>query len=122
MHFADRKFYDAWWNSGSMGAYWRLWNIPVHGYFKRHIYVPLKRRGWSNSSASAVVFILSAVIHELLLGIPTHAVLSLEIVLIKVNWSWISSNARTDSTSTFNGATGKDERIGDDDRELYILG
>jgi diacylglycerol O-acyltransferase 1 len=102
MHFADRKFYDAWWNSASMGAYWRLWNIPVHGYFKRHIYVPLKRRGWSNSSASAVVFILSAVIHEILLGVPTHAVLSLEIMLIKVNWSWIFSDARTDSTSVFN--------------------
>ena len=102
MHFADRKFYDAWWNSGSMGAYWRLWNIPVHGYFKRHIYVPLKRRGWSNSNASAVVFILSAVIHEILLGVPTHAVLYLEIVLIKVNWSWICSDARTDSTCAFN--------------------
>jgi diacylglycerol O-acyltransferase 1 len=84
MHFADRKFYDAWWNSGSMGAYWRLWNIPVHGYFKRHVYIPLKRRGWSNSSASTVVFILSAVIHEILLGVPTHAVISLEIVLIKL--------------------------------------
>src|SRR5204863_2905388 len=52
MHFADRKFYDAWWNSVSMGAYWRLWNIPVHCYFKIHIYVPLRKRGCRNGMAS----------------------------------------------------------------------
>jgi len=75
MHFADRKFYDDWWNCGSMRAYWRLWNVPVHSYFKRHIYIPLKRRGWSSWNASMVVFILSAVIHEILLGVPTHALL-----------------------------------------------
>jgi diacylglycerol O-acyltransferase-1 len=88
MHFADRKFYDAWWNSGSMGAYWRLWNIPVHGYFKRHIYVPLRRRGWSSRMASTVVFVISAVIHELLLGVPTHAVPSpFEILLFNLRFS-----------------------------------
>jgi diacylglycerol O-acyltransferase 1 len=74
MLFGDRKFYEAWWNSGSVGTYWRLWNIPVHSYFKRHVYIPLRKRGWSNSSASMVVFFISAVIHEILLGIPTHAV------------------------------------------------
>ena len=74
MHFSDRKFYDAWWNSGSMGTYWRLWNLPVHNYFKRHVYIPLRRRGWSNTSSSMIVFTLSAVIHEILFGIPTHAV------------------------------------------------
>src|SRR5579862_2988848 len=74
MHFADRNFYEAWWNSGSVGTYWRLWNIPVHSYFKRHIYVPLRRRGWSNTAASIMVFFISAVIHEILLGVPTHAV------------------------------------------------
>jgi diacylglycerol O-acyltransferase-1 len=76
MHFADRKYYDAWWNSGSIGAYWRLWNLPVHTYFKRHVYIPLRRRGWKNTHASILVFTLSAIMHELLLGIPTHAVLS----------------------------------------------
>ena len=76
MHFADRKFYDAWWNSGSIGTYWRLWNLPVHNYFKRHVYIPLRRRGWKNTHASILVFTLSAIMHELLLGIPTHAVLS----------------------------------------------
>jgi hypothetical protein len=122
MYFSDRKFYDAWWNSGSMGAYWRLWNIPVHGYFKRHIYIPLKRRGWKNSHASAVVFILSAIIHEILLGVPTHAVITAEIQLIQVNRSGIFSDARTNSTSPFDRAVGKDERIGNNDWELYILG
>ena len=76
MRFADRKFYDAWWNSGSLGTYWRLWNLPVHNYFKRHVYIPLRRRGWSYFNSSMVVFTLSAVIHEILFGVPTHAVYS----------------------------------------------
>jgi len=75
MHFADRKFYDAWWNSGSVGAYWRLWNLPVHHFFKRHVYIPLRKRGWSNFGGTLMVFFLSAVIHEVLFGIPFHSVL-----------------------------------------------
>jgi hypothetical protein len=112
MHFADRKFYDAWWNSGSMGAYWRLWNIPVHGYFKRHIYVPLRRRGWSSRMASTVVFVISAVIHELLLGVPTHAVPSplkfscliygFQMRLMVVDWSGFSGDVGPDSFGLFN--------------------
>jgi diacylglycerol O-acyltransferase 1 len=74
MRFADRKFYDAWWNSGSIGTYWRLWNLPVHQYFKRHVYIPMRKRGFSNVWASFTVFTISAVIHEILFGVPTHAV------------------------------------------------
>ena len=121
-HFADRKFYEAWWNSGSVGTYWRLWNLPVHSYFKRHIYVPLKRRGWSNRSASIMVFFISAVIHEILLGIPTHAVSSrLYAVLIIVNRSRIPGNAWANSSRIPNRAAGKDERFRNNDWKLYIL-
>ena len=42
---------------------------------KRHIYSPLIGRGWRPGPASAVVFIFSAVLHELLVGIPTHNII-----------------------------------------------
>ncbi|KAL0473573.1 diacylglycerol O-acyltransferase [Neurospora intermedia] len=70
--FADRSFYDEWWNSESLGVYWRTWNKPVYQYFKRHVYSPMRSRGWSNATASLAVFFLSAVLHELLVGVPTH--------------------------------------------------
>ncbi|KAK9459512.1 MBOAT, membrane-bound O-acyltransferase family-domain-containing protein [Lipomyces oligophaga] len=72
MKFGDREFYDDWWNSRSVGEYWRLWNKPVTNYFRRHIYVPLVRRGWNSRSASFMVFFVSAILHEIAVGVPTH--------------------------------------------------
>ena len=70
--FGDRSFYDAWWNSESLGVYWRSWNKPVYHFFRRHVYFPLLGRGWGRLGASLGVFFLSAVLHEILVGIPTH--------------------------------------------------
>lgn len=75
LQFGDRFFYDDWWNSESLGAYWRTWNRPVYTYFKRHVYMPMIGRGWSPSVASFVVFFVSAVLHEILVGVPTHNII-----------------------------------------------
>lgn len=75
LRFGDRFFYDDWWNSESLGAYWRTWNRPVYTYFKRHVYMPLIGRGWSPGVASFVVFFVSAVLHEILVGVPTHNII-----------------------------------------------
>lgn len=72
MRFGDRKFYGDWWNSPSVGAYWKTWNMPVYHFMARHVYSPLMGRGWSSSTASAMVFILSGFLHELAVGAPTH--------------------------------------------------
>ncbi|AOW03760.1 YALI0D07986p [Yarrowia lipolytica CLIB122] len=73
--FGNRTFYQQWWNSRSIGQYWTLWNKPVNQYFRHHVYVPLLARGMSRFNASVVVFFFSAVIHELLVGIPTHNII-----------------------------------------------
>jgi diacylglycerol O-acyltransferase-1 len=75
MRFADRAFYDDWWNSDSVGTYWRTWNKPVYQYFRRHVFSPLIGRGWSTNAASMAVFIVSALLHEILVGIPTHNII-----------------------------------------------
>ncbi|KAJ1305060.1 hypothetical protein OPQ81_000100 [Rhizoctonia solani] len=72
MRFADRSFYDDWWNSDSLGTYWRTWNKPVSNYFRRHVFSPLMGRGYSFQFAAFMVFSLSALLHELAVGIPTH--------------------------------------------------
>ena len=73
--FGDREFYTDWWNSPSVGTYWRTWNKPVYHFMKRHVYSPLVGRGCKPRMASAMVFLLSAFLHELLVGIPTHNVI-----------------------------------------------
>lgn len=77
MRFGDRDFYADWWNSPSVGAYWRTWNKPVYQYMKRHIFSPLVGRGWSAFSASIVVFVFSGILHELLVGVPTHNIIGM---------------------------------------------
>lgn len=73
--FGDRSFYDDWWNSESLGAYWRTWNKPVYTYFKRHVYMPMIGRGWTPKAASFSVFVVSAVLHEIAVGVPTHNII-----------------------------------------------
>jgi diacylglycerol O-acyltransferase-1 len=73
--FGDRRFYDDWWNSPSVGSYWRTWNRPVYQFFKRHVYSPMIGRGWSAPAASGTVFFISAVLHEILAGVPTHNII-----------------------------------------------
>ena len=75
--FGDREFYSEWWNSPSVGAYWRLWNKPVYHFMKRHIYSPTVGRGWTPGTASVLVFVVSGFLHEMLVGIPTHNILGL---------------------------------------------
>ncbi|KAI0389803.1 diacylglycerol O-acyltransferase [Xylariaceae sp. FL0594] len=75
MRFGDRSFYDDWWNSAGLGEYWRLWNKPVYQFMKRHIFSPLVGRGYSAATASFFVFFVSAVLHELLVGVPTKNII-----------------------------------------------
>lgn len=75
LQFADRNFYEDWWNSGSLGTYWKLWNKPVSNYFRRHLYIPMLKRGFSTFQSSFVVFLVSALLHEVMVGIPTHNLL-----------------------------------------------
>lgn len=75
LRFGDRSFYDDWWNSPSLGVYWRTWNKPVYSFFRRHIYSPMLGRGWKPQTAMLSVFLVSALLHELLVGVPTHNII-----------------------------------------------
>ncbi|KAJ2464382.1 Sterol O-acyltransferase 2 (Sterol-ester synthase 2), partial [Coemansia sp. RSA 2322] len=43
--FADRRFYDDWWNARGLDEFSRKWNRPVHMFLARHIYMPV-RESW----------------------------------------------------------------------------
>ncbi|KAK9510109.1 hypothetical protein O3M35_004962 [Rhynocoris fuscipes] len=70
LHFADRNFYSDWWNSNNIDIFWRSWNLPVHRWAVRHLYIPLVEQGFSKTFASTSVFFISAFFHEYLVSVP----------------------------------------------------
>lgn len=63
-YFSDRRFYSDWWNSNNMSEYWQKWNMPIHNFLLRHIYLPLRRQGVSSSICMFATFTFSALFHE----------------------------------------------------------
>lgn len=68
--FADREFYRDWWNSESVYYFWANWNIPVHKWCARHLYIPMMSLGFDKCQASTAVFLVSAFFHEYLVSVP----------------------------------------------------
>ena len=68
--FGDREFYKGWWNATTIIDYWRWWNMPVHKWMLRTLYFPVLNKTRSKVTAILVVFLTSAVFHELLVAVP----------------------------------------------------
>ncbi|OTA70296.1 MBOAT-domain-containing protein [Hypoxylon sp. EC38] len=67
-YFADRSFYDAWWNSVSWDQYARDWNRPVHNFLLRHVYhSSISSMRVNKHTATLITFFLSACVHELIM-------------------------------------------------------
>ncbi|KAI1380829.1 MBOAT family protein [Hypoxylon crocopeplum] len=67
-YFADRSFYDAWWNSVSWDQYARDWNRPVHNFLLRHVYhSSISSMRVKKHTATLITFFLSACVHELIM-------------------------------------------------------
>ncbi|KAI2606102.1 MBOAT-domain-containing protein [Hypoxylon fragiforme] len=67
-YFADRSFYDAWWNSVSWDQFARDWNRPVHNFLLRHVYhSSISSMRVNKHTATLITFFLSACIHELVM-------------------------------------------------------
>jgi diacylglycerol O-acyltransferase-1 len=105
MRFGDREFYAEWWNSPSVGTYWRTWNKPVYHFMRQHIYSPLIGRGWSQNTASAMVFVFSGFLHELLVGVPTHNILGVAFVGMLVQLPLIAVTLPLEKMQGINGKT-----------------
>ncbi|KAG9294243.1 hypothetical protein G9A89_021602 [Geosiphon pyriformis] len=66
--FADRNFYDDWWNSATFDEYARKWNKPVHHFLLRHVYQSsIQSYKLSKRDASFMTFFLSSLVHELVM-------------------------------------------------------
>lgn len=71
-YFADRQFYEDWWNSTSWDEFARKWNRPVHGFLLHHVYAStISHWRVSRTTAMFLTFLLSACVHELVMVIVT---------------------------------------------------
>lgn len=70
LQFADRNFYCDWWNANNIDTFWRTWNMPVHRWAVRHLYIPLVGMGYSRTMGGVAVFFVSAFFHEYLVSVP----------------------------------------------------
>ena len=67
LRFGDREFYRDWWNATSLDIFWRKWNILVHEWLLRHVYLEsLRTAKQSQNTAIFWTFLFSAVYHELI--------------------------------------------------------
>lgn len=89
--FADREFYQDWWNSTSWDQFSRRWNKPVYTFLLRHVYAS-SMTGWrlSRWSATLVTFFLSALCHELVMAVVSKKIRPY-LFLLQVSSSWIFS-------------------------------
>ncbi|KAE9379763.1 sterol o-acyltransferas-like protein [Stipitochalara longipes BDJ] len=71
--FADRHFYSDWWNSTDWLEFSREWNIPVHHFFRRHVY-SASRPHIGRPMATLITFLISAIGHEIVMACITKKI------------------------------------------------
>ncbi|CAG7847235.1 Probable sterol O-acyltransferase 1; AltName: Full=Sterol-ester synthase 1 [Serendipita indica DSM 11827] len=72
--FADREFYEDWWNSTSWDQFARKWNKPVHTFLLRHVYASTLSYKIGKGNAALLTFFLSACVHELVMAVVTKKI------------------------------------------------
>ncbi|KAF9175501.1 hypothetical protein BGX21_005514 [Mortierella sp. AD011] len=73
--FADRNFYDDWWNCTNLDEWARKWNKPVHNFLLHHVYFSsIESFHLSKANAAMATFFLSSCVHELVMMIVTRKV------------------------------------------------
>jgi len=63
--FADRQFYKDWWNAYGWSQYHRKWNVVVHNFVRKHLFLELiSTLRLTKPSATWVTLLISAMVYE----------------------------------------------------------
>ena len=68
LRFADRRYYSAWWTASTWGQWYRRWNMIIGDWIHSYLFSDLQRLGAPRGLALAGVFLISGVLHELILA------------------------------------------------------
>eukprot|EP00743_Colponemidia_sp_Colp-15_P002978 GILK01003221.1.p1 GENE.GILK01003221.1~~GILK01003221.1.p1 ORF type:complete len:583 (+),score=69.43 GILK01003221.1:36-1751(+) len=69
--YADRRFYEDWWNSKNFGQYYRKWNAVVHEWLYYYVFLDTIRFSWGRAgryTAMLLTFLISALVHEVIIS------------------------------------------------------
>ncbi|CAD7089003.1 unnamed protein product [Hermetia illucens] len=71
LRFPDRIYYKDWWTSHNYSGYYRNWNLVVHEWLYEYIYKDALHYVFPGSKVAAnfTVFVVSAVMHELICSV-----------------------------------------------------
>lgn len=73
--FADRNFYNDWWNSLTWDDFARDWNVPVHRFLLRHVYhSSMSVFNVRKQNATLITFFLSSLVHEMVMACMTKKI------------------------------------------------
>jgi len=66
--FGARSHYGDWWNATTFLEWSRAWNLPVHDWLARHVYLDAMRQyGAAANAALTFTFLVSIVLHEVVI-------------------------------------------------------
>lgn len=69
--FSERTFYQDWWVNSGPDETFRKWNRLVGSFLHRYFYTWLLSRQFSRKTSVAVVFVISGLYHDYIMGIIT---------------------------------------------------
>ncbi|KAH8359611.1 hypothetical protein KR093_007803, partial [Drosophila rubida] len=86
LRFGDRMFYKDWWTSHTYDSYYRNWNVVVHDWLYEYVYRDVYTHIFKGSkvAASLLVFMISALVHEQVLGFALQVFFPVMFVLFGV--------------------------------------
>eukprot|EP00826_Nyctotherus_ovalis_P012337 TRINITY_DN13250_c0_g1_i14.p2 TRINITY_DN13250_c0_g1~~TRINITY_DN13250_c0_g1_i14.p2 ORF type:complete len:127 (-),score=42.68 TRINITY_DN13250_c0_g1_i14:357-737(-) len=64
--FADRKFYDDFWNSCTLDEFFKRCNVLIPSFLKKYAYIPLLRKGINKTIAKYITLLLSTLMLEMI--------------------------------------------------------
>jgi hypothetical protein len=77
--FADREFYQDWWNATSVEEFYGKWLKPQYLFYYRHVLVPLQRsKRMSPAVARAMTNLVSSAMQEVIMVRYSTLILALD--------------------------------------------
>jgi sterol O-acyltransferase len=105
--FADRRFYNSWWNATGYAEFAFQWNRTTHLFLFKHVYEPLKMGGYSKLTSRFVTFFLSALFHEWIVAVTMRRIYGfpcfIAILLLQLPLVFMGDLLYKYDPDTFNG-------------------
>ncbi|GFT19401.1 sterol O-acyltransferase 1 [Nephila pilipes] len=104
LRFADREFYQDWWNSTSFSQYYRKWNTVIYDWLYTYVYIEANKIGISRSLSLVLVFFISSAIHEYIIAMSLgffYPVLGVMYLTVGVSLMFVTKNRKSQFWNTF---------------------